>query len=101
MPIGWLPGDGGGETPTRPPQVGPRPPEPPPDAAWERWRTAVPITWERWHTRGDERVCPICGPLGGLEFPGDAGPLPPLHPNCRCHREVSRVEWVLREAGDG
>jgi hypothetical protein len=101
MPIGWLPGDGGGATPARPPQVGPRPPDPQPDDAWDRWREAVPLIWERWQTRGDERVCPICGPLAGMEFPGGAGPTPPLHPNCRCQREVSRVEWVMREVGEG
>jgi SPP1 gp7 family putative phage head morphogenesis protein len=39
-----------------------------------------------WHTRNDERVCPICGPLDGTpesvwgqQFPNG----PPAHPNCR------------------
>lgn len=40
-----------------------------------------------WHTSGDEKVCPICGPLSGQpedvwqdEFPDG----PPAHVNCRC-----------------
>jgi SPP1 gp7 family putative phage head morphogenesis protein len=40
-----------------------------------------------WHTKNDERVCPICGPLDGTpeavwsqEFPDG----PPAHPRCRC-----------------
>jgi hypothetical protein len=40
-----------------------------------------------WHTRNDERVCPICGPLNETpenvwlgEFPTG----PPAHVNCRC-----------------
>jgi SPP1 gp7 family putative phage head morphogenesis protein len=40
-----------------------------------------------WHTRNDELVCPICGPLNGqpesvwaADFPDG----PPSHVNCRC-----------------
>jgi len=44
---------------------------------------------KQWFTDNDDRVCPECGPLHGVEvevgedFPGgyDA---PPVHPNCRC-----------------
>ena len=87
-PIGWDPGDGGGVV--DPPAPDPR------DDPWERWREAFPVIWEVWRTRGDERVCPICGPLAGREFQAGAGPMPPLHTNCRCTRETTRVEWVLR-----
>jgi hypothetical protein len=103
MPVGWLPGDGGDggrrppSPPPRPPRVPPRAPDTPLEEPWDRWREAIPVIWQVWRTNGDERVCPICGPLAGLEFLAGEGPQPPLHPNCRCEREVSRVEWVLRE----
>jgi hypothetical protein len=93
MPIGWDPGDGGGVI--DPPRAELQPPDPR-DDSWERWREAYPVIWETWRTSGDERVCPICGPLAGLEFKAGDGPMPPLHTNCRCTRETTRVEWVLR-----
>ena len=92
-PIGWDPGDGGGVI--NPPPLEPHPPDSREDA-WERWREAYPVIWETWRTSGDERVCPVCGPLAGLEYQAGAGPMPPLHANCRCIRETARVEWVLR-----
>ena len=103
MPFGLLPGDGPGDT--RLPPDGPEPlrPDPPPDHlgperedAWERWREAYPVIFEIWRTTADERVCPICGPLAGLEFQAGHGPQPPLHHNCRCQRVTTRVEWRLR-----
>ena len=54
------------------------------------------VVWTVWRTTGDERVCPVCGPLDGQEGPADAGPQPPAHPNCRCERVVSRVELRVR-----
>lgn len=48
-----------------------------------------------WDTSGDDRVCPICGPLDGRpeavwaqQFPGG----PPAHMKCRCgtHLEVAK-----------
>lgn len=46
-----------------------------------------------WHTSGDEKVCPICGPLSDKpedvwlsEFPDG----PPAHVNCRCTLGVRR-----------
>ncbi len=99
MPIGWLPGDESDSD--RSPDW--RSPDPPPDHrgperedAWERWREAYPVIFETWRTTADERVCPICGPLAGLEFEADIGPQPPLHHNCRCQRVTTRVEWRLR-----
>lgn len=41
----------------------------------------------------DDRVCPICGPLGGKTVEEAGGLTPSFHPNCRC--------WItteLREA---
>lgn len=59
------------------------------------WRAAqaqglLPATArKRWIVTPDDRLCPICAPLAGVEVPlnqpfpgGVAGP--PLHPNCRC-----------------
>lgn len=40
-----------------------------------------------WHTRHDERVCPICGPLEGKSedaWSDDLQGGPPAHVNCRC-----------------
>lgn len=41
-----------------------------------------------WVTAGDDRVCPVCLPLDGLDEPAwrRAQPTgPPIHPNCRCY----------------
>jgi len=44
----------------------------------------------RWVVTDDDRLCPACEPLGGVEvgldeaFPHGGGDGPPLHPNCRC-----------------
>jgi SPP1 gp7 family putative phage head morphogenesis protein len=37
-----------------------------------------------WMTMGDERTCPVCGPLNGKTFPIDKFPGQPAHPFCRC-----------------
>jgi len=38
-----------------------------------------------WSTAGDDRVCPLCGPLGGTVMTvKEAQGLIPRHPNCRC-----------------
>lgn len=42
-----------------------------------------------WSAQPDERTCPTCGPLDGVETaPGQPWPgghdLPPAHPSCRC-----------------
>jgi hypothetical protein len=55
---------------------------------------------KRWVTGEDERVCPTCNDLdgveadGGLEGTWDAGDfgevtMPPAHPNCRCTAVIS------------
>ena len=37
-----------------------------------------------WMTMGDERTCPVCGPLNGKIFPAEKFPQQPAHPFCRC-----------------
>ncbi|MGB5156581.1 MAG: minor capsid protein, partial [Desulfobacterales bacterium] len=37
-----------------------------------------------WMTMGDERTCPVCGPLNGKTFLIDKFPGQPAHPFCRC-----------------
>lgn len=44
-------------------------------AAWEMWKV-VPRPWS----------CPRCLALDSAVLPRDAGPFPPLHPNCACIR---------------
>jgi hypothetical protein len=91
--IGIEPAGRGG----RRPREEPRPPvREPGEDPWERWREAYPAVFEVWQTSGDERVCPVCGPLAGHENEAGTGPMPPLHGNCRCQRVTSRVEWRLR-----
>lgn len=41
----------------------------------QAWQATGVVRAMRWNTVNDERVCPICGPLGGLEF-GEDGTLP-------------------------
>lgn len=55
-----------------------------------------PVVWERWVTASDERVCPECGPMHGRAWPEGEGEVPPLHVNCRCHREYAFTEWRTR-----
>lgn len=62
-------------------------------------RELDPITWQRFDTAGDERVCPVCGPLNGREWSErqPAGqPRPPLHVNCRCRVRYSRTTYAVR-----
>ena len=58
-----------------------------------------------WVTAADERMCPVCGELEGVEIGMEgqydfsrvnsrlpSGPTPPAHPNCRCavdYREIA------------
>ncbi len=59
---------------------------------------------KRWVTAHDERLCPLCAPLDGVEvegldtpFPNSAVLMPPLHPSCRCRGVVRVGEARLRE----
>lgn len=89
--------------PTRPPAPQPNPAPPPatpppnePTVRIETFPELEVVAWTVWRTAADERVCPVCGPLDGQEWPSDAGPMPPAHPNCRCERVFSRVEVRVR-----
>lgn len=112
MPIGFDPGDRP-RTPAPPGPPSSRPPAPAPSRPPSAPAPAPPSTaspgvredetpdievvvWTVWRTAADERVCPVCGPLDGGEWPADAGPQPPAHPNCRCARVFSRVELRVR-----
>jgi SPP1 gp7 family putative phage head morphogenesis protein len=44
----------------------------------------VGIKQLEWMTMGDERTCPVCGPLDGITFPAGKFPPQPAHPFCRC-----------------
>jgi len=57
----------------------------------------TPVVWTRWATAVDERVCPECAPFDGLAWPEGDGPVPPLHPSCRCARVYAFTEWRSRE----
>ncbi len=47
-----------------------------------------------WATAGDDRVCPMCGPLEGLILSvKEARDLIPRHPNCRC-------SWIPANVGE-
>jgi len=47
------------------------------------------ITRWQWTTAGDERVCPVCGPLDGRIYrKGQFMPSLPAHAYCRCSWEL-------------
>lgn len=59
------------------------------------WRESGVVDGKRWQTAVDDRVCPICQPLQGMEvgldengFTTEAGGIgleaPPAHVRCRC-----------------
>lgn len=64
--------------------------------AIEQGKAAEPLVRRRWVVAADERLCPTCQPIPGMNpkrgvkfdqpFATPVGPtmLPPIHPNCRC-----------------
>ena len=61
------------------------------------------INLVRWVTRGDERVCPICGSYAGRVYrKGQFLPPLPAHAGCRCVWEliIRREEEIQFEAVD-
>lgn len=46
------------------------------------------MVYEIWLAWQDHAVCQRCAELHGHIFPRGQGPQPPLHPGCRCSREV-------------
>lgn len=54
------------------------------DAMEELGISKVSVAVE-WSTAGDDRVCPLCEPLNGVEMSiSEARGILPRHPNCRC-----------------
>lgn len=76
------------------------------EEAGAQGRVSLERTTKRWATVQDERVCPICAPLHGVEIPfGELfssgefeGEGPPSHPGCRCFLEMSAPEGAEPEA---
>lgn len=60
-----------------------------------------PVDWYRWATAGDERMCPECGAMDGVQWEDGAAPVsPPLHVNCRCQVVYAWTEWRSRWVED-
>ncbi len=49
-----------------------------------------------WMTMGDERTCPVCGPLDGQTYLIEKFPQQPAHPHCRC---TNMVAWPMTICG--
>ena len=62
----------------------------------QKFHDRVGVRRIEWLTMGDERVCPVCGPLDGKVFPLDRFPRQPAHSNCRCS---SMAAWPLTICG--
>ena len=58
----------------------------------QKFHDRVGVRRIEWLTMGDERVCPVCGPLDGKVFNLDRFPRQPAHPACRCG---SFAAWPL------
>ena len=58
----------------------------------QKFHDRVGVRRIQWLTMGDERVCPVCGPLDGKVFPLDRFPRQPIHSQCRCS---SMAAWPL------
>jgi hypothetical protein len=76
------------------------------EGARESWRQAQrdgllgPHAVKEWITTPDERLCPLCAPMDGVQvrlkepFQTPEGPVqgPPLHPQCRCAQAVTEPD---------
>jgi hypothetical protein len=56
-----------------------------------------PVVIEVWQPVADGRTCPECSPYDGTLWEAGSGPVPPLHPNCRCRRITHHIEWRVRQ----
>ena len=63
-----------------------------------KFHQAVGIQRLEWFTMDDERVCPVCGPRDGQQYPIDNFPPQPAHPQCRCGHNPA---WPLVICGQG
>lgn len=75
------------------------------------WKASGVVELQEWRTAADDRVCPICRPLGGLDggepvraklgegfrHPSGEVFMPPAHPRCRCWA-VPVIEYGMPEA---
>ena len=57
------------------------------------WKSTGLVSKMVWMSVQDERVCPICEPMDGVEI--DLGSGPPAHPACRCYSEPVISEELL------
>ena len=109
MPIGFEAEDAGGGPSPAPVATDPldpwgHPAEPPPEqvaAGYWAWveveqEEVYEVVYTVWTTQDDGAVCPECGPLAGDAWEEGEGPVPPLHPNCRCSRVYGWSEWQTR-----
>lgn len=76
------------------------------NAAWEQAERLGQVSgvFKMWITAQDDRVCPICSPLNGVEVRAEDNYVHPLsgrsyprpgiwaHPKCRCGEVISRAE---------
>jgi SPP1 gp7 family putative phage head morphogenesis protein len=54
-------------------------------ARMETWKANPDIVkGYRWVATLDSRTCAVCRPMDGSVFKMGKGPLPPIHPQCRC-----------------
>ena len=63
------------------------------------WQSTGLVEKAIWMTVQDERVCPICEPMDGVEI--DLGSGPPAHSNCRCFTQPVVSEELLQSALEG
>ena len=59
-------------------------------------KSSMSLFWEIYLTRKDEAVCGECSQYDDQIYKTDMGPMPPLHPHCRCRREFiepDSPEW--------
>lgn len=56
------------------------------------------VVLHEWHTHRGASTCPVCASLEGKRFTPETGPIPPMHPGCRCTRDPVLV--TLRTAAE-
>ena len=52
------------------------------------------VTFEVWVTNFTEWTCGQCASLNGALFVQGQGPVPPVHPHCRCERKYHHEVWI-------